>query len=77
MRLRVFSLLALGLSGRFPRTRSKRPSPCDSMGPTTVEWGFFDGSQKPIVTIKSGDTITIETPLAGSKEMQTWVCLKS
>lgn len=39
-------------------------------GPNTVEWGFFDGSAKPILTIKSGDTVTVETPLAGSKEMQ-------
>lgn len=39
-------------------------------GPNTVEWGYFDGSSKPILTIKSGDTVTVETPLAGSKEMQ-------
>jgi len=45
-------------------------SPVIRWGPNTVEWGFFDGSAKPILTIKSGDTVTVETPLAGSKEMQ-------
>jgi acetamidase/formamidase len=45
-------------------------SPIIRWGPNTVEWGFFDGSAKPILTIKSGDTVTVETPLAGSKEMQ-------
>jgi acetamidase/formamidase len=39
-------------------------------GPKTVEWGFLDGSAKPILTIKSGDIVTIETPLAGSREME-------
>jgi acetamidase/formamidase len=71
MRLRVFCLLALGIVGSLPaNAQQATKSPVIRWGPTTVEWGFFDGSQKPIVTIKSGDTITIESPLAGSKEMQ-------
>src|SRR5260370_17227435 len=71
MRLRFSSLLALGIVGSLPaNAQQATKSPVIRWGPTTVEWGFFDGSQKPIVTIKSGDTITIETPLAGSKEMQ-------
>jgi acetamidase/formamidase len=39
-------------------------------GPHTVQWGFFDGSSKPVLTIKSGGTVKVETPLAGSKEME-------
>jgi acetamidase/formamidase len=71
MRLRVFSLLALGLVWSLPaRPQEAAKRPVVRWAPNTVEWGFFDGSQKSIITIKSGDTITIQTPLAGSKEMQ-------
>ncbi|HWH57065.1 MAG TPA: acetamidase/formamidase family protein [Terriglobales bacterium] len=40
-------------------------------GPETVEWGYFDASARPIVTIQSGDIVELDTPLAGSKEMQS------
>jgi acetamidase/formamidase len=39
-------------------------------GPKTVEWGYFDGSKPPILTINSGEVVDIESPLAGSKEME-------
>ena len=29
--------------------------------PDTVRWGFWDGSLKPVLTINSGDTVTIDT----------------
>jgi len=28
--------------------------------PDTVHWGFFDGKLKPVLTIRSGDTVTID-----------------
>lgn len=40
-------------------------------GPQTVEWGYFDPAAKPIVAIQSGDIVELDTPLAGSKEMET------
>ena len=39
-------------------------------GPKTVEWGFFDPAVKPLVTIHSGDIVELDSPLAGSKEME-------
>jgi acetamidase/formamidase len=30
-------------------------------GPKTVAWGFFDAAQPAVLTIKSGDTVTVET----------------
>lgn len=39
-------------------------------GPKTVEWGFFDPAIKPLVTIRSGDIVELDSPLAGSKEME-------
>jgi acetamidase/formamidase len=64
-------LLLTGISA--PRAHCQgttQPTPVIRWGPNTVEWGFFDASTKPILTIKSGDTVSIETPLAGSKEME-------
>lgn len=29
-------------------------------GPETCHWGFFDGGLKPVLTVKSGDRVTIE-----------------
>jgi len=39
-------------------------------GPQTVEWGYFDPAAKPILTMHSGEIVELDTPLAGSKEMQ-------
>ena len=30
-------------------------------GPETVHWGFFDAALKPLMTVESGDTVTIST----------------
>ncbi len=35
--------------------------------PDTVHWGFFDAGLKPLVTIDSGDTVTIST-VSGTRE---------
>src|SRR5258708_18113455 len=29
--------------------------------PTTVAWGYYSARAKPVLTIKSGDTVTIQT----------------
>jgi acetamidase/formamidase len=36
-------------------------------GPDTVHWGFFDAGLTPLVTIDSGDTVTIST-VSGTRE---------
>ncbi len=41
-------------------------------GPETVEWGYYDASKKPIAVIDSGDIVQLESPLAGSREMETF-----
>jgi acetamidase/formamidase len=37
-------------------------------GPETVHWGYFDAALPPLVTIDSGDTVTIST-VSGGPEM--------
>jgi acetamidase/formamidase len=36
--------------------------------PKTVVWGYYDAASKPVLTIKSGDTVEVQTLLAGSPE---------
>ena len=38
-------------------------------GPTTVHWGFFDGTLSPILTIASGDRVTISSVSGGPELM--------
>lgn len=37
--------------------------------PATSQWGVFDNSQKPVLTIKSGDTVVIETMAAADNQV--------
>ena len=60
------SLMARNVSGQGQARVHKITS-----GPQTVEWGYFDAAAKPILTIQSGDIVELDTPLAGSKEMQS------
>jgi acetamidase/formamidase len=36
--------------------------------PKTVVWGYYDAASKPVLKIKSGDTVEVQTLLAGSPE---------
>lgn len=37
--------------------------------PTTSQWGVFDSSQKPVLTINSGDSVVIETMAASDNQV--------
>ena len=36
-------------------------------GPDSVHWGFFDAALKPLITIESGDEVTMST-VSGPRE---------
>jgi acetamidase/formamidase len=36
--------------------------------PKTVVWGYYDAASKPVLKIKSGDTVQVQTLLAGSPQ---------
>jgi acetamidase/formamidase len=67
MKLVAFGLFIVGF---LVGVANAEQVPSLRWGPHTVQWGFFDGNSKPILTIKSGDVVNVETPLAGSKEME-------
>src|SRR5215207_514475 len=37
--------------------------------PETVHWGFFDAALKPLITVASGDTVTISTVSGMANQM--------
>ena len=36
--------------------------------PATVHWGFYDSRLKPVLRVASGDTVRVETMVAGGLE---------
>lgn len=67
----VFSVLLLLLMVSFAVSQDRPKVYKIISGPKSVEWGFFDPAVKPILTIHSGEIVELDTPLAGSKEMET------
>ena len=42
--------------------------------PRTVAWGYYDAAAKPVLRIKSGDTVEIQTLLTNSPPASTPKC---
>jgi acetamidase/formamidase len=55
---------AVSLAGQAPRTHTLRA------GPSTITWGYFDPSAKPVLTVASGDTVRVELVLAAAEFLQ-------
>jgi len=64
--LTPFLLLAVGHAQSQPKTHIVKT------GPETVEWGYYDASKKPVAVLESGEIVQIESPLAGSREMEVF-----
>lgn len=45
-----------------PRVHTLKPTP------NTVMWGYYDAASKPVLRIKSGETVEVQTLLAGTPE---------
>lgn len=46
-----------------PKTHDLKPTP------KTVMWGYYDSASKPVLRIKSGDMVQVQTLLAGTPEI--------
>jgi acetamidase/formamidase len=59
-------ILAISLDGQQPdagpQAHVLKPTP------KTVMWGYYDAASKPVLKIKSGDTVEVHTLLAGTPE---------
>src|SRR5271169_5720363 len=45
----------------IPAAYAQQPTQTLLATPTTVAWGFYSARAKPVLTVKSGDTVTIQT----------------
>src|SRR5271170_70611 len=45
----------------IPAASAQQPAQTLLATPTTVAWGYYSARAKPVLTIKSGDTVTIQT----------------
>ncbi len=45
----------------IPAALAQQPTQTLLATPTTVAWGYYSAKAKPVLTVKSGDTVTIQT----------------
>src|SRR5438552_11903889 len=60
--LSVMFLLALAAQAQQPHTATYQLKPT----PKTVAWGYYDASTPPVLRIKSGDTVEVQTLITSS-----------
>src|ERR1700692_881664 len=60
----AFLLLAASLSAQQPA--SKPPQYSLKPTPKTIAWGYYDASTAPVLRVKSGDTVEIQTLITSS-----------
>ncbi len=63
----AMALAALEAVAQAPVPASRVPGRVHVLPATleTTQWGWFDSAQKPVLTIDSGDTVVMETMMAG------------
>src|SRR5947209_4664137 len=71
MTILAVAALALGMPAAPARPKDDAPAPQThqlKVGPKTVAWGYYDASAKPVLRIKSGDTVEVQTLITNSPE---------
>jgi acetamidase/formamidase len=64
----ILVLTAIGLEGQQPKNAAGPNVHVLRPTPKTVVWGYYDAASKPVLKIKSGDTVQVQTLLAGSPQ---------
>ena len=54
------ALTAAGQQTNSPATYSLKPTP------KTIAWGYYDASTPPVLRVKSGDTVEVQTLITSS-----------
>lgn len=68
----IFAFCALALISFEVRSQQRQAAPPHAAAyklrptPKTVAWGYYDASAKPVLRIKSGDTVEVQTLLTSS-----------
>src|SRR5262249_54902209 len=65
------AVLTLALCELGGGPRGDEPAPTTHQlkaSPKTVAWGYYDAAAKPVLRIKSGDTVEVQTLITNSPE---------
>jgi len=62
----ILVLVCLPLEGQQPEPAAGPKTHTLKPTPKTVLWGYYDAAAKPVLKIKSGDTVEVQTLLAGT-----------
>src|SRR5258708_7784732 len=65
----ILILVPMTLGGQQPDNSAGTKMHVLKPTPKTVVWGYFDGASKPVLKIKSGETVEVQTLLAGTPEV--------
>src|SRR6202167_2828351 len=80
--MRRLILCFLASSAVCAQTLSQAPPPASPQKymlkatPKTVAWGYYDAAAPPVLRIKSGDTVELETLLTNSPTGLEWAGVK-
>ena len=77
-------IFAIGVLAFIPLTASSQPAPTETAAkthqlkvtPKTVAWGYYDAAAPPVLRIKSGDAVELETLLTNSPTGLEWAGVK-
>ncbi|MGC1485427.1 MAG: hypothetical protein WA789_16660, partial [Candidatus Acidiferrum sp.] len=58
--------LALSVYSFYPRQANAQATYTLKATPKTVAWGYYDAKATPVLRVKSGDTVQIDTLLTNS-----------
>ena len=62
----ILLLATIPLKGQQPASSAGANVHVLKPTPKTIAWGYYDGASKPVLKIKSGDTVEVQTLLASS-----------
>jgi acetamidase/formamidase len=64
----ILGLVPLPLEGQQPAGAAEPKVHTLEPTPKTVAWGYYDAAARPVLTIKSGDTVEVQTLLTSTPE---------
>ena len=74
--LAVFALTPLLAYGQPPALGTATKTHRLKATPKTVAWGYYDAAAEPVLRIKSGDTVEVDTLLTNSPTGLEWAGVK-
>src|ERR1700688_4392104 len=64
----ILVLAVIPLEGQQPKSLAGSKLHVLKPTPKTIVWGYYDSASTPVLKIQSGDTVEVQTLLAGSPQ---------